>query len=80
MQDMEEDVTTIMLENSYVGIGHGGLKEHDEIWIPRGAHVPYAFRATQDGKYTLLGEVFIYGLMDGEFMTNNPECRVMTLE
>lgn len=78
MQDMD-DVTTLLLDNNYVGIGHGGLKEGDEIWIPQGAHVPYAFRRTQDGKHMLLGEVFVYGIMDGEFMTNSAECMSMIL-
>ncbi|RYP48532.1 hypothetical protein DL768_005611 [Monosporascus sp. mg162] len=53
------------------GYGHVGLcpletRVHDEIWLPVGAHVPYIFRKTSPSDRRLVGEAFLYGVMDGE--------------
>ncbi|RYO95065.1 hypothetical protein DL762_000258 [Monosporascus cannonballus] len=53
------------------GYGHVGLcpletRVHDEIWLPVGAHVPYIFRKTSTSDWRLVGEAFLYGVMDGE--------------
>jgi len=46
-----------------------GLKSceaDDEIWILAGMPSPVLLRPIEDGKYTFLGEVYIYGVMEGE--------------
>ncbi|KAI1421590.1 heterokaryon incompatibility protein-domain-containing protein [Xylaria sp. FL1777] len=59
--------------NGYVGLGPADLTVSDTIAIPYGSTVPFAFRRSEgnDGKdavYRLVGEVYVFGIMDGEFM------------
>lgn len=57
--------------NGYVGLGPEDLAVGDTIAIPYGSAVPFAFRDTEGaggGAYRLVGEVYVFGIMDGEFM------------
>ncbi|KAJ3565837.1 hypothetical protein NPX13_g7350 [Xylaria arbuscula] len=64
--------------NGYVGLGSSDLQEADTIAIPYGSAVPFAFRQVkgqgegggegEDVVYRLVGEVYVFGIMDGEFM------------
>jgi hypothetical protein len=53
--------------------GHLGIAPEvadvgDVICILHGATVPYALRPQNDGRYRLLGEAYVDGIMDGQFM------------
>ncbi|KAI0390508.1 heterokaryon incompatibility protein-domain-containing protein [Xylariaceae sp. FL0594] len=64
----------------YVGVGPPDLAVADIVAIPYGAPVPFAFRKgkgssggdndtdTRDN-HRLVGEVYVFGIMDGEFMS-----------
>jgi len=55
----------------YIGIGPADLTVADVVAIPYGSAVPFAFRRTGQGdeaSYRLVGEVYAFGIMDGEFM------------
>ncbi|KAI8947573.1 heterokaryon incompatibility protein-domain-containing protein [Xylaria longipes] len=57
--------------NGYVGLGPADLAVGDTIAIPYGSPVPFAFRRVKEGEdaaYRLVGEVYVFGIMDGEFM------------
>ncbi|KAI0514663.1 heterokaryon incompatibility protein-domain-containing protein [Xylaria bambusicola] len=60
--------------NGYVGLGPTDLAVADTIAIPYGSCVPFAFRRVggegegEDVVYRLVGEVYVFGIMDGEFM------------
>ncbi|KAI0439565.1 heterokaryon incompatibility protein-domain-containing protein [Xylaria telfairii] len=57
--------------NGYVGLGPTDLAVGDTIAIPYGSPVPFAFREVkerEDSTYRLVGELFVFGIMDGEFM------------
>ncbi|KAI0401462.1 heterokaryon incompatibility protein-domain-containing protein [Xylaria palmicola] len=66
--------------NGYVGLGPADLAAGDAVAIPYGSAVPFAFRRVRregegggeregDGAvYRLVGEVYVFGIMDGEFM------------
>ncbi|KAI1350430.1 heterokaryon incompatibility protein-domain-containing protein [Xylaria sp. FL0043] len=58
--------------NGYVGLGPADLSVADTIAIPYGSAVPFAFRRREevgeDAVYRLVGEVYVFGIMDGEFM------------
>ncbi|KAI1295911.1 heterokaryon incompatibility protein-domain-containing protein [Xylaria venustula] len=57
--------------NGYVGLGPGDLAVADIVAIPYGSAVPFAFRRSQghgEDVYRLVGEVYVFGIMDGEFM------------
>ncbi|KAF2967462.1 hypothetical protein GQX73_g6085 [Xylaria multiplex] len=59
--------------NGYVGLGPADLAVGDTVGIPYGSPVPFAFRRVGEGKgddavCRLVGEVYVFGIMDGEFM------------
>ncbi|KAI0965844.1 heterokaryon incompatibility protein-domain-containing protein [Xylaria arbuscula] len=57
--------------NGYVGLGPADLAVADMLAIPYGSAVPFAFRRCQgrgEDVYRLVGEVYAFGIMDGEFM------------
>ncbi|KAI0427870.1 heterokaryon incompatibility protein-domain-containing protein [Xylaria sp. FL1042] len=58
--------------NGYVGLGPADLGVADMVAIPYGSAVPFAFRRCEgdgeDAVYRLVGEVYVFGIMDGEFM------------
>jgi hypothetical protein len=57
--------------NGYVGLGPTDLAVGDVVAIPYGSPVPFAFRRGGEGEdatYPLVGEVYVFGIIDGEFM------------
>lgn len=51
----------------YMGIGPPGMRQGDSICVFLGGNVPWVVR--QDGhEYELIGECYVHGIMDGEFM------------
>ncbi|KAI1153893.1 heterokaryon incompatibility protein-domain-containing protein [Nemania diffusa] len=62
-------------QNGYVGLGPADLAVGDTVAIPYGSAVPFAFRRSGTGEgedatatHRLVGEVYVFGIMDGEFM------------
>ncbi|KAI1820363.1 hypothetical protein F4861DRAFT_523269 [Xylaria intraflava] len=55
-------------QSGHVGLGPADLSVGDVISIPYGSTVPLAFREAGDGAYRLVGEVYAFGIMHGEFM------------
>lgn len=46
----------------------------------RGGHIPFIVRENaMDGHYKLIGEAYVYGIMDSEFMARNPQIEHFTL-
>jgi hypothetical protein len=43
----------------------------DILCIFLGGNVPFILRPLGDGSYELVGEAYVHGVMDGEFMTEN---------
>ncbi|KAF9636312.1 putative ankyrin and het domain-containing protein [Lasiodiplodia theobromae] len=50
----------------FVGIGPEEVAEGDCLWIPLGAHVPFVLRQSGDGRWVVVGEAYVHGIMDGE--------------
>jgi hypothetical protein len=46
-----------------------GSEDGDEIYIIRGARVPFVLRPQGNGQFVLIGECYIQGLMDGEALS-----------
>lgn len=49
-----------------LGLGPDSVQELDFVCILQGARVPFIVRITEDGKYKLIGEAFVFGFMAGE--------------
>lgn len=59
-------------ERSYVGMGSSKIQGEDKIVIFPGGQMPFALRPTGKGTYRLLGEVYVLGIMHGEFLEKDP--------
>ncbi|KAI0148476.1 hypothetical protein GGR57DRAFT_515434 [Xylariaceae sp. FL1272] len=75
--------SALITDNQYVGLCPNYAVEGDEVWILKGAHVPHILRRRdRAGKYSFIGQAFVYGIMQGEFFeTSEPrESQLLTLE
>lgn len=50
----------------YLGTGPRSLRKDDEIWVLNGGNAPFILRRLPNGNYRLIGETFVYGIMQGE--------------
>jgi len=63
--------------NGYLGLGPCSAMEGDEIWLLRGALVPFVMRRhTNQGSIRLVGESYLHGFMQGEMLTPELEARI----
>lgn len=65
MKDVH-DARPFLSESGYVGLCPDTSEPGDEIHIPLGLHVPIVVRQVENGLYTLVGEAYVQGIMDGE--------------
>jgi hypothetical protein len=49
-----------------IGTGLQSTRAGDEVWVLAGAPIPCLLRPTGDGRYRLIGEAYIHGIMHGE--------------
>ncbi|KAE8441123.1 hypothetical protein EG329_005835 [Mollisiaceae sp. DMI_Dod_QoI] len=49
-----------------LGIGPESLKKWDEVWVIAGADVPMVLRPRGNGEWSLVGECYVHGIMEGE--------------
>jgi len=64
----------------FLGVGPKHLQKEDKIVIFHGGEMPFALRPTESGRFLLLGQVYVLGIMHGEFMVNNSEVEEFILE
>lgn len=57
----------------YLGLGPQHLQSGDHVVILHGSTVPFILRKIDDDKFTLIGEAYVHGIMDGGGMTNETE-------
>ncbi|KAK7190767.1 heterokaryon incompatibility protein [Paraphaeosphaeria sporulosa] len=57
----------------YVGMGPLHMRPGDHIVVFKGAKIPYIVRHLEDGKYSLVGECYCDGIMDGEIVERRHE-------
>lgn len=63
-------------EKRYAGMGFSGVEVGDQICVFRGFSTPFILRRGDNGAYRLVGECYVYGLMDGEGLDMSPEERI----
>lgn len=54
----------------YIGLGPLGMEAGDRLCIFLGLDVPFIIRPRQGGGYALVGECYVYGLMDAEALVD----------
>ena len=65
---------------AYLGMGAENMKPGDRVCIFLGANVPYILRPQNNGRYKMVGEAYVYGLMHGEILDTNPVWDMIALE
>ncbi|KAK0666645.1 heterokaryon incompatibility protein-domain-containing protein [Cercophora samala] len=70
----------ICLTEGYVGLGPMETTPEDIVVLLYGGSTPFVLRSTGvRGEYHLVGEAYVYGVMDGEMMDKGLEEEVFTL-
>jgi hypothetical protein len=59
-------------KQGYVGLGPISMLPGDVICIFLGAQLPYILRRTETDLYKLIGEGYVHGIMDGEYIERKP--------
>jgi len=53
-------------EKGYVGMGPEDAQNDDVVYVLPGADVPYLLRPRENGRFELVGQCYLHGIMDGE--------------
>jgi hypothetical protein len=61
-----------MSEQGYVGLAPSHAEPGDVIIIIYGAIVPFIVRRLSNGQSQFVGEAYVHGIMDGEYIEKNP--------
>ncbi|KAE9373732.1 hypothetical protein N431DRAFT_438910 [Stipitochalara longipes BDJ] len=51
---------------NYLGNGPTSIRPGDQVWILGGAKIPSILRPQKNGKYVLVGDSYVHGIMHGE--------------
>jgi hypothetical protein len=66
--------------NGYLGLGPASMAVGDEVWLLRGAMVPFILRGSEEGKCELVGDTYLHGAMNGEMAEGkNDQMRVVSI-
>ena len=57
-------------DTGYIGVDSQDVKEGGKVSIIQGAEVPMILRQI-DNSFRNMGEAYIHGIMDGEFVTHD---------
>lgn len=66
-------------KEGYLGLGPGATTPEDLIVILFGLDMPFILRPAGDGRYRIIGESYLHGIMDGEFMNRRPVAETFTI-
>jgi hypothetical protein len=55
-----------LTDGNYLGIGAQSAQIGDQVWIVSGPSTPFVLRPMQNGRYKLIGEAYVHGIMRGE--------------
>ncbi|KAK3714255.1 hypothetical protein LTR37_007841 [Vermiconidia calcicola] len=62
-----------------IGLGPTEIEPGDKIFIILGHKVPIILRDAGNGELRIVGDAYVYGLMDGEAMEQDPKIEMITL-
>ena len=60
-------------KTGYVGLAPSNIAEGDVVYVILGAVQPYVLRLGAEGRFSLVGECYMHGIMHGELMQDHPE-------
>jgi hypothetical protein len=79
MKDMHHSMP-FRSEDGYVGLCPDTSEKGDGIFIPWGSHVAMIFRECSDVFYTVIGEAYVYGLIDGKILEMTDQLQEIRLK
>lgn len=56
--------------SGYMGLGPNSMQRGDKVFVFPGGDVPFVLRASETGRYRLVGEAYVHGMMNGEALNN----------
>lgn len=56
----------LCIAGEYIGVGPEGAQPGDLVYVFRGFSVPFVLRRGSDDRLRLVGEAYVYGVMDGQ--------------
>ncbi|KAM0185568.1 hypothetical protein ACHAPI_012125 [Fusarium lateritium] len=64
-----------LTDTGYLGAGYVSIEVGDELWIVSGSPAPMVLRRTGalDNEFTIVGEAYVHGIMNGETVTDDVE-------
>jgi hypothetical protein len=57
----------------HLGLGPAAMQRGDVVVVILGAELPFIFRKEDKGRYSLVGEAYVDGIMDGEILQRGSE-------
>ncbi|KAF2836905.1 HET-domain-containing protein [Patellaria atrata CBS 101060] len=79
MWNVTSDRRVFATSQGLLCLGPQNIEENDQIVIFLGADVPHAIRFYNDGRYDLVGEVYVWDYMDGKWFEEEREIEEFTL-
>ena len=67
----QRDRRPFLSNGGHVGLAPARAESGDCICIILGSPVPYILRASTEGKFVLIGEAYVHGIMDGEWLDHD---------
>ena len=59
-----------LTDGNYLGLGAQSTQVGDQVWLISGPSTPFILRPMQNGRYRLIGEAYVHGIMRGEAVAN----------
>jgi hypothetical protein len=66
-------------KKGYLGLGPLGSKVGNLVVILFGLDMPFVLRPVDGGQYRIIRETYLHGIMDGEFMSQNPPAETFAI-
>jgi len=81
LQSVSKGRRPLLGEGGYLGIGPSETEPGDFVFVLLGSDLPFIMRKESDTseKMQLIGEAYLYGIMDGEVMEKDPEIETIEL-
>ncbi|KAI9876544.1 MAG: hypothetical protein M1830_006285, partial [Pleopsidium flavum] len=66
--NMAQGRVFLVTENGYMGLAPHGTRAGDKICVLLGGDMPVILRPEWDGRFMLIGECYVHGIMNGEVL------------
>ena len=67
------------LSNGMLGLAPNTMEPGDKVFIIIGCETPIILRDAGHGEYRIIGDAYVYGVMDGELVEHDPEIETIVI-